>query len=208
MSECTCQGPLRRECDCLASVPAPPRVGDWIQTYSGRQFWPLDPRAGEIAVIDIASGLAKDCRFGGHCLRFYSVAEHSVLMYRVAKAQGFTMRERRAALLHDASEGLGLRDMPRPVKRDLGNYKAVETGVMIAVAERFDFEWPLNPIVKYLDEAIGLAEQMQNMAPSPQPWGISEKFGVSEPLDVTLEYWSPDRAMVEFLSAAAELGLV
>jgi hypothetical protein len=187
-------------------VKAAPRKGDWIQTFTGKQFWPSDPRADEIDIIDIAAGVARDCRFGGHCLRFYTVAEHSVLMYRTAKARGYEPRIKRATLLHDASEGLGLRDMPRPVKRDLGNYKETEAGVMRAVAERFDFDWPLHSAVKALDERIGRTEQLHNMAPSPMPWDV--KFEAIDPLDVTLEFWQPDRAFVEFLSAAAELGLL
>jgi hypothetical protein len=128
-------------------------------------------------------------------------------MYRKAKSEGHPPRILRAVLLHDASEGLGLRDIPRPIKSDLSNYKPIEAGVMAAVAERFAFDWPLSPIVKALDEAIGLAEQQQNMAPSPAPWAQTARFDTVTPLDVRLEYWPPDRAMIEFLSAAAELGL-
>jgi len=186
------------------------RRGDWIQTFTGRQFWPLDPRADEIDIIDIAAGLSRECRFAGHCLRFYSVAEHSALMYRAAKARGVERRTLRAVLLHDASEGLGLRDIPRPIKRDLANYKTIEAAVMAAVAMRFDFAWPLDAVVKQLDEAIGQAEEAQNMAPPPMPWRGKPKlpFEAATPLDVRLEYWPPDRALIEFLSAAAELGLL
>jgi len=54
------------------------RNGDWIQTFSGLQFWPLDPRPDEINIEDIAHALSLQCRFGGHCNRFYSVADHSI----------------------------------------------------------------------------------------------------------------------------------
>ena len=57
-----------------------PRCGDWIQTFTGRQFWPLDPHVDEIYIEDIAHSLSMQCRFTGHSLRFYSVAEHSVLV--------------------------------------------------------------------------------------------------------------------------------
>lgn len=185
------------------------RKGDWIQTFTGGQFWPLDPRPEEIKLIDIAAALAKECRFGGHCLRFYTVAEHCVLMYRFAKAYLYDKRTLRAVLLHDASEGLGLRDMPRPIKSSLGTYKEVEAGVMAAVAARFDFAWPLPASVKALDEAIGRTEQHENMAPAPAAWstGNHVSFEAGTRLGVTLEYWPPDRAFSEFLSAAAELGI-
>ena len=68
------------------------RGGDWMQTYSGFQFWPLDPRPEEIHVIDIAHSLANQCRYAGHCREFYSVAQHSVLLkLPMAEARGFTM---------------------------------------------------------------------------------------------------------------------
>ncbi|NEW96623.1 phosphohydrolase [Rhodopseudomonas sp. BR0G17] len=190
-------------------MPPAPRVGDWIQTFTGGAFWPLDPRAEEISVLDITAGLARECRFGGQCLRFYSVAEHSVLMYRVATDRCWSARQRRAVLLHDASEGLGLRDIPRPIKGEFSNYKAIESRVMRVVAAKFDFDWPLDPSIKQLDNEIGGAEQLQNMAPAVMPWGATADhaaFG-ADPLGVRLEYWSPDRAFIEFQIAAAELGL-
>ena len=59
-----------------------PRVGDWIATFTGRQAYPMDLRPSEITIEDIAHSLSMQCRYTGHCLRFYSVAEHSVLMAR------------------------------------------------------------------------------------------------------------------------------
>src|ERR1700693_75116 len=59
-----------------------PRKGDWIQTFTGRQFWPLDPRPEEVCIEDIAHGLSNECRFAGQCRSFYSVAQHSVLCAR------------------------------------------------------------------------------------------------------------------------------
>ena len=54
------------------------RKGDWILTYSGIEFWPLDPRPEDVRIEDIAHALSMQCRFAGHCDRFYSVAEHSI----------------------------------------------------------------------------------------------------------------------------------
>ena len=50
------------------------RRGDWMQTFTGRQFWPLDPRAEEVDIIDIAHALSQLCRFGGHTRVFYCVS--------------------------------------------------------------------------------------------------------------------------------------
>jgi hypothetical protein len=89
------------------------RKGSWQQTFTGRQFWPCDPRPEDVCLEDIAHHLALMCRFGGACRVFYSVAEHSV---RVAElVWDRTNGDREAALaglLHDASEAY-LVDIPK-----------------------------------------------------------------------------------------------
>ena len=37
--------------------------GDWMQTATGRQFWPMDPRPHEVFIEDIAHALSMICRF-------------------------------------------------------------------------------------------------------------------------------------------------
>lgn len=185
------------------------RRGDWIQTFSGGQFWPLDPRPSEIFLLDIAAGLAKECRYGGQCLRFYTVAEHSCLMDREAKRLGYSVRERRAVLFHDASEGMGLRDIPRPIKGELTNYREIEDRIMRTVAKRFDFDWPMPKHLKLLDEQIGLTEESQNMADKPAAWRTQQhKFEATQGIATRLECWLPDRAFVEFMHAASQLGII
>ena len=56
------------------------RRGDWIMTFTGRKFWVLDPQPEDVNIIDIAHALAMKVRFNGHVSRFYSVAQHSVLV--------------------------------------------------------------------------------------------------------------------------------
>src|SRR5271165_7548492 len=87
------------------------RKGDWIQTYTGRVMYPLDPRPEEINIIDIAHALSNLCRFTGHVRTFYSVAEHSVRV-----SQHCDPKDALWGLLHDASEAY-LADMSRPMKR-------------------------------------------------------------------------------------------
>jgi hypothetical protein len=89
------------------------RKGDWMQTYTGRQFWPIDPRADEIDIVDIAHALSQQCRFAGHCKSFYSVATHSWHTSNVCNSENALW-----GLLHDAAEAY-LVDLPTPIK---GNY--------------------------------------------------------------------------------------
>jgi hypothetical protein len=39
------------------------RLGDWLLTYSGEIYWPLDPRPEEMHLEDIAHGLSLPCRY-------------------------------------------------------------------------------------------------------------------------------------------------
>jgi len=173
------------------------RVGDWMQTRGGRQFWPLDPHPEEIHIDDIAAALSKLCRYGGHCLRFYSVAEHCVHVANAAPRDVAL-----AALLHDASEAY-LSDVIRPIKSHLANYLAIEADLERAISLRFGTAWPMPSEVKRLDNSILWAEMTQNMTVPPEPWA---KWLTDAPLDVTLQFWSPDQAEAEFLSAFHKFG--
>lgn len=169
------------------------RQGDWMQTFNGRQFWPLDPRPEEICIEDIAHALSMQCRYAGHCLRFYSVAEHSVLLSRAVSHDN-----RLWALLHDASEAY-LVDLPRPVKHSVVGYAAAEDAVMAAVCRKFELPTEIPAEVKAADRAILTDEMRQNMAKPPVRWSTE-----GEPLGVKLGFWSPNRAHSEFMAAFHE----
>lgn len=170
------------------------RRGDWIQTASGRQFWPLDPRPEDIHIEDIAHALAHLCRYGGHARRFYSVAEHSVLMARAMQPE-----HRLWALLHDAAEAY-LVDVPRPIKPFLPGYAEIEGRIMGAICARFGLAVDMPPEIKAADRAILTDEMRQAMAPPPVRWSTE-----GEPLGVTLKFWPPDDARMKFLLAFERL---
>jgi len=169
--------------------------GNWMQTATGRQFWPMDPRPHEVFIEDIAHALAMICRFGGHCSRFYSVAEHSVLIARAAAHE-----HKLWALLYEAAEGY-IGDKIRPLKPYLGGYREAEQKIMRAICVRFNLQLDLPPSIKALDLALLMDERDQAMVEPPQPWDVDVA-----PLGVTLEFWSPARAKREFLSAFKKCG--
>lgn len=172
-----------------------PRRGDWMQTFSGGQFWPLDPRADEIHIVDIAHALSMQCRYAGHCRRFYSVAEHSVHLARFVSPKNALW-----ALLHDASEAY-LVDIPRPVKPDLTNYKYIESKVMAEVCKRFGLSPEMPAEVHEADSAI-IADERANMAPCVAPW-----IGYDKPLGIALQFWSPGVAEIYFLDMFNKLNM-
>jgi hypothetical protein len=126
------------------------RKGDWIQTYRGHRFYPLDPRVEEIDPRDIAHALAHQVRFSGHVRGHYSVLEHSL---RVAEL--VSPENKLYALLHDASEAY-LKDVPRPLKQlpEFAFYREAEAELMRAVEQRFRLSPGMPEEVDRADKAM------------------------------------------------------
>lgn len=155
----------------------------WIQTFSGRAYWPLQPHAADVSVEDIAHHLGYICRFSGAPRRFYSVAEHSThvghvvdaaLMYRDDISEEDKRQIVLAAHLHDAPEYVPPHDVARPVKYadECKFLREVEARNEAAIFEALgvDRKWLTVPLIKDADNAMLLAEQEAIMAPPPMPW--------------------------------------
>lgn len=119
-----------------------------IQTFSGKKLSVLAPDPDAICIEDIAHALAWIPRFGGHTIKGYTVAEHSV---RVAEILPPELKL--AGLLHDASEAY-IGDVQTPVKMTLPGYYRIENDLMAVIAQKFGFEWPLHPDVVLADRLI------------------------------------------------------
>lgn len=166
-----------------------------IQMYSGRYFDFLDVENNEIEIEDVAHALANNCRFGGHCDPFYSIAEHSV------RASYVTSPEHAyAALMHDSSEAV-LQDMPTPIKRILRDYQLLEERVERFMGLRFGYEVPLHAEVKRAD-VIMLATEKRDLKPNSDHWAMLD--GVPT-LPEKIEPWSPMEARERFLARYEEL---
>lgn len=176
---------------CAPPVFVPERTGDFMQTATGRKFWPMDPHADEVFIEDIAHSLSLQCRYAGHCLRFYSVAEHSVLIARHLAAR-HAPEVALWGLLHDASEAYCV-DIPRPLKPYLTNYKEIEESNWKAIAARYRLSSEIPAEVHDADNRI-IADELANLV--PMAWHAR----YANPLGVTLRYWSPEKAEVEFLA--------
>jgi hypothetical protein len=173
-------------------------AGPYIQTVSGRRFNPLNPDPAEIDIADIARALSNQCRFGGNCRCFYSVANHSCLVADLLAERGGDVEAQLWALLHDASEAY-LVDLPHPLKHrsELGRlYAEAEDTLQAAICQRFQL--PLAPpaLLKEVDRAL-LATERRAVAQIAWEW--PELNGV-EPLDLEIDPWLPERAYDEFLA--------
>jgi uncharacterized protein len=179
----------------------PGRRGTWMQTFMGNKFWPLDPRANEIFIEDIAHGLAMTCRYGGQCRRFYSVAEHAYLVSTLVPA-----KYARHALLHDSAEAY-IGDMIRPLKHqpEMGEFRRAESVIESAVAEAFGLDWTPDAIaaVKEFDDRI-LVDEIQSLMADP-PAYMTGRLAEVEPAGAFIGGWSPDSAEWHFLRRFAQL---
>lgn len=138
----------------------------WIQTYSGRRFNPTNPYVDAIVIQDIAHPLSMQCRFSGHVKRFYSVAQHSVLVSYICDSQDALW-----GLLHDASEAY-LVDVPRPVKRSgkFGAYIELENQMQKAICKRFSLSEEEPVSVKKADTILLATEARDLMSPLHPDW--------------------------------------
>ena len=119
----------------------PERPRAWQRMLSGRRLDLLDPAPADIAIEDIAHGLARVARWNGQTLgeHAFSVAQHALVVVDVAAALQ-PAAERRwllAALLHDAPEYV-IGDLISPFKAAVGlDYKAFEVRLLKAIHARF-----------------------------------------------------------------------
>lgn len=164
--------------------------GDWMQTFTGRQFYPMAPAPEDVDVLDIAHALGLICRYGGHVSRFYSVAEHCVLLSHAVSPENALW-----ALMHDATEAY-VGDMVRPLKNHMRAYRAVEDVLMVTIAQRFQLPLVLGNVgvipaeVQSADSRILLDERAAMMPATRYPWSVEQLA----PLGVTVTGWQPAEA--------------
>jgi 5'-deoxynucleotidase YfbR-like HD superfamily hydrolase len=111
-------------------------MADYITTYTGLHFEPLNPDPAKFRIEDIAHALSLTCRGNGHVKTFFSVAQHCVFCAREAQARGMSPKVALACLLHDACECY-LSDVPTPFKKNLPSYIKAEEEMLELVYTRF-----------------------------------------------------------------------
>ena len=179
--------------------------GPWILTFTGIEFYPLDPRPDDIRVTDIAHALANQCRYSGHTLFFYSVAEHCVHVSRMVHGATKSSVAALDALLHDASEAY-LVDLPGPLKMQWavgGEYRKAEHRLQSAIRSAFGLDGEIPDVVGKADRAMLWFEYRTLMQRHEwfEKWSrFTGRF--SEP---KIECWDPGVAEMRFLGRFLEL---
>lgn len=143
----------------MDSVQAFGCVGHTIRLYSGGYLNLEDPKPEQFTLIDIAKGLSNICRFGGQIGQFYSVAQHCLTCYDVAKADGCSFDECVAVLMHDAAEAF-VGDMVKPLKELITGFVRVEDRVAECIEAKFGIDFAMHKdLIREIDHAILIAER-------------------------------------------------
>lgn len=126
-----------------------------IKTFSGLWIDPMDPNPADVALVDVAHGLALTCRFAGHVRVPYSVAEHCVRMSH-AVPEDLALD----ALVHDCAEAY-ITDLSAPIKRrpEMQVFRDAEDRLEAVIREALKLDGPEHdPRIKPYDEAMFVSE--------------------------------------------------
>lgn len=151
----------------------------WIETYSGKHFDLLDPKAEMICIEDIAHAGSMMNRFTGHTRYPYPVTQHEYIgsfirpescVCKSAEEHAFKF------LLHDASESY-ISDVNRPLKHftPIGaEYMKVEKVIQDLIYGKYGLDTTEPPCVKEIDNEMLYAEKHQLMGNTNFMWQWSE----------------------------------
>ncbi len=155
----------------------PKDLGPWIQTFSCKRFHLLNPQPEDICIEDIAHALSMQPRFSGHTSVVYSVAQHSIEVYR--KCYGHLQKF--AGLMHDASEAY-ICDICAPLKHSgkMAQYIKVERKIQNAINKKFGlgycdypetYSWTESLFeMKRIDKRMCATEAVSFMSPLDEAW--------------------------------------
>lgn len=183
----------------------------WILTAGGRKFHYLADDPSEFDVTDMASALSRMCRYGGHLSDehdddIYSVAQHSVYVYKLLVLTGAPTRVLPWAIAHDMPEAYWT-DVPSPLKSLLPNYKAMENNSAALLRGRFGipYDEEIERYVKWADVQVLYAESQELTSIPAELWddGAVSEHTLFE-IDPQFFLWRPRFARAEFLATFEE----
>ena len=166
----------------------------FIETYTGRPFWPLEPKPEDVSIIDIAHNLANQGRYSGSPYMLYVTAQHCCLLADFVEKRGGTPLDCLQILMHDAPEAY-LVDIPRPVKQFMPDYRKWDKNINTTIRVWLGIDhMPIPQWQDELDSRIITDERAQVMSDSGLDWGHTP-----EALGIRIEPWHPAVAEQEFL---------
>lgn len=177
--------------------------GPWMLTASGRRFYPSCPRSDDVHIDDIAHALSNICRFGGHTDRFYSVAQHALLVSGICEqlvpADPWLWYY---GLHHDDAEAY-TGDVITQIKYAVPAIRAYHKPIEKAVARAMQLPEHLPPVIKEAD-LIALATENRDFLTGKGLY-MAPGFTLPEPLEAHLIANEPYMAEEDYLSRHYQL---
>ena len=159
--------------------------------YAGGSYFDyVNPSVDDLSVVGLALSLSKICRFNGHTLQHYSVAQHSYVCSLLVPNE-YKME----ALLHDLHESV-IGDMPSPLKKVIPEYSAYEEKIAGLFRSKFGLPVKISGVVAEIDELMLFWEKRDIVGRPNDDWGES-------PMIPSGKLWSlhPDRSFELFIKA-------
>src|SRR5271166_6390561 len=168
----------------------------WIELITGGRFYFAKP-VYDIGAI--AHSLSMQCRFTGHCRKFYSVAEHSILVSRIMEDMG--LGDPMEGLLHDAVESV-LADVARPAKNLLKDYKALDKALDVAMRKQFVLPELMTEGCHKADAIALMIEAREIMPNKGQNFtGMSDEVLLAaRKATYMIACWTPENARERFMT--------
>jgi hypothetical protein len=180
--------------------------GFCVQTKSGHAFDPKAVKISNIDINDIAHALSNLCRYSGHCKKFYSVAEHSVLVSRIIRSLWpDDLDAIWAGLLHDATEAY-VGDITTPLKVLLPKFMEIEDALAIDIGKKFKIKWTKRTADRVkIGDLTALSTEARLLFENVDRWDMIKNY---EPMSHLLNKkfpLGPDAAKKLFLTEIAKV---
>lgn len=199
-----------------------PKARAWVRLPSGRRLDLLAPTPLDWTDEDLAIGLSRTFRWGGHSIwpgAPLSVAQHSLaVLERRRRTQPLSALHQLRELLHDAEEGLINFDCISPLKPFLGPaFSDLQARLAAAVAQRYRLPaWTAADKKAHKQADIAAAAAEAVYVAGWTPLEVRDTLGIRAtpgPVDVlAILYneapwcpWSPEVAAARFTSELRRL---
>ena len=147
-----------------------------------------DPDPNLIHIEDIAHALSHICRFTGHTKEFYSVLNHTINCYILAKDHyPDNPRIQYGALMHDCAEAY-LQDLSSPLKQLFPDYKFLENKWDQIIFDKFNVQLSDEEYkaVKLIDLSMLFIEANKLFSTGTKDWSVNGsgrlEFKIQRPL--------------------------
>jgi uncharacterized protein len=127
----------------------------------------FDPLRPVFDIRDIAHSLGQLARYNGHAKRFYSVAEHSVLVSKLVEK--LDLGDPFDGLMHDATEAY-LSDVPSPLKQMLPDFREFDARMETALRLQYGLGEHKAPGIKTADWLALFIEAADLMPSKGEGW--------------------------------------